>query len=116
MRLIVSTALVLFAFPALAQEEAATDPSMIGGVAINTSYNFSGPMVAKTADESAAEEQAYRKQMYALSAKECDDLLATIATTCTVASISVSTQVSRSPGMADQMYATGNVTLQVELK
>jgi hypothetical protein len=116
LRLILSATLALFAFPALAQDEAAVDPSIIGGVSVNTSYNFSGPMVAKTVEEAAAEDQSYRKQMYALSAKECSDLLATIATTCEVANISVSTQISRSPGMADQMYATGSVTLQVELK
>jgi hypothetical protein len=115
LRLVLISALVLSACPAFAQDEAA-DPGMIGGVAVSTSYNISGPMAAKTAEESAAEEQAYRRQMYALSAKECDDLLATIAKTCSVASISVSTQISRTPGTADQMYASGSVTLQVEMK
>jgi hypothetical protein len=115
LRLILSTILALSACPALAQEEV-SDAGLIGGVAVSTSYNISGPMAAKTAAESAAEEQTYRKQMYALSAKECDDLMATIAKTCTIGSISVSTQISRTPGTPDQMYASGSVTLQVEMK
>jgi hypothetical protein len=117
LRPILSALAILSATSAFAQDATSTEEvPMLGGVAVNTSYNISAPMTAKTPEEAVAEEQAYRKQMYALSAKECADLLDTIATTCTVTNISVSTQVNRTPGTPDSMYASGTVSLQVDMK
>ena len=73
-------------------------------------------MTAKTEADLDLEEQGYRKAMYAKSAKECADLLDTIAKTCSVTNVSVSTQVTRQSGLQDQMYASASVTLQVDLK
>jgi hypothetical protein len=99
-------------------EDAAPDAQAIlpGAVAISTSYSINGPMLAKTLPDSALEEQAYRKSLYQQSAKECEDLLATIAKTCSVTNISVSTQITRQAGMADQIYGSGSVNLQIEFK
>jgi hypothetical protein len=117
LRFILSAALILSATSAFAQDAASTEEvPMLSGVAVNTSYNISAPMTAKTPEEAVTEEQSYRKQMYALSAKECADMLDTIAKTCTVTNITVSTQVNRSPGTPDSMYASGSVTMQVEMK
>ena len=117
MRFILSAALILSATSVFAQDTTSTEEMpMLSGVAINTSYNISAPMTAKTPEDAAIEEQSYRKQMYALSAKECADLLETIAKTCTVTNITVSTQINRSPGTPDSMYANGSVTMQADMK
>ena len=116
MRLALTAAFVFTASTCLAQDAPSGDVALPGGVTVNTSYNISLPMTAKTPADETAEEQQYRKQMYALSAKECADLLASIAASCSLTTISVSTQITRQPGLAAQMYATGNVTLLVEMK
>ena len=117
MRSILTLVTVLSATSAIAQDGSTSpDGSILNGVAVSTSYNISAPMVAKTEPEAVLEEQNYRQQMYLLAAKECTDLLETIATSCAVSNISVSTQITRQPGVANQMYATGSVTLQVDMK
>ena len=118
MRKIFVCLLCLSTSPALAQEATPGDATgtLTTGIAISTSYSISGPMLAKTPKDNVEEEQGYRKSLYQQSAKECADLLDTIAKSCTITNISVSTQITRQAGMADQIYASGSVTLQVELK
>lgn len=117
MRLIPFLALAFSATTALAEDAAPIDGGgLLGGVSVNTSYSLSGPLSAKNQADLALEEQTYRKNMYLQSAKECADLLDTIAKSCAIANITVSTQITRQAGIADQMYASGSVTLQVELK
>lgn len=109
--------LSVLAVPALAQEE--TDgffPGEMGGVMFNTSFSINAPMTATDLAGKAAEEDAYRASLYARSSAECELVLATIAATCEVTSVNVSTQVSASPGQPDYLYASANVTMQVKLK
>ena len=109
--------LSVLAVPALAQEQ--TDEFMGGdmsGVVFNTSFSINAPMTAVDAAGKIAEEDAYRASLYVRSSDECELVLATIAATCEVTSVNVSTQVSASPGQPDYLYASANVTMQVELK
>jgi hypothetical protein len=108
--------ILISATPALGQEaslDAATAP---GGVVVSTSYNISTPMSGTSPEQQDKEDQSYRTQLYAKAAAECADLLASVATACTITGITVSTQINRSPGMPDSMYASGTVTMQVDLK
>ena len=116
MRLILTAALICAVTAAMAQDGPAAEAALPDGVTVNTSYNISGPMAAKSAADEAVEDQQYRTQLYVLSAKECADMLASIAKSCSIVNISVSTQITRQPGIATQMYATGNVSMLVELK
>ena len=116
MRLALTAALVFAATASLAQDAPADDAALPAGVTVNTAYSTSAPMAAKTAAEEAVEDQQYRTQMYVLSAKECADLLASIAASCSITNISVSTQITRQPGVANQIYATGNVSMLIEMK
>jgi hypothetical protein len=116
MRVGVIAALMLSATGAFGQDAASEEAAMAGGVAVSTSYNISAPMTSAGATDQDAEDRAYRVQMYKKSAAECADLLATIAKSCTITGISVSTQINRAPGQPDSMYATGSVTMQVEMK
>ena len=116
MHLALSAILVFAATASLAQDAELGDAAVAAGIAVTTSYNINAPMVAKTPSEEAAEDQQYRTQMYKQSAKECADLLASIAASCSITNISVSTQITRQPGVANQIYATGNVSMLIEMK
>jgi hypothetical protein len=116
MRVGLIAVMTMSATGAFAQDAESGDATMMGGVAISTSYNISAPMKSVGVADQDAEDRGYRVQMYRKSAAECADLLATIATSCTITGITVSTQINRSPGVPDSMYATGSVTMQVELK
>jgi len=109
--------LSVLALPALAQDQTSEFfPGDTGGVMFNTSFSINAPMTATDAAGKTAEEDAYRASLYARSSAECDLLLTTIAATCVVTSVNVSTQLSATPGQPDYLYASANVTMQVELK
>ncbi len=108
---------MLIAAPALAQE--ATDTMAAGmppGIMISTSIGINAPLAATDRAGKTAEEDAYRQSLYARSVAECDALLASIAKTCVVTSVNVSTQLNASPGQPDFLYASSSITMQVELK
>ena len=54
--------------------------------------------------------------MYERSARECTDILASIATSCSITGINVSTQVNRTYGQPPSIYVNASVTMQVTLK
>lgn len=110
-----SATLILCAPIALAQEEtmaAATAP----GVAFNTSISLNLPLTATDPAARKAEEDGYRRDLYARSVAECQLLLDSIAKSCTITGISVSTQTNSNPGQPDYLYASSNIAMQVELK
>ena len=104
------------AAPALAQEASPDAAGAAAGVVVSTSYNISTPMASTTAEGQDKEDQSYREILYAKAAAECGTLVASAATACAITGITVSTQINRSPGMPDSMYASGTVTMQVDLK
>ncbi len=116
MRVGMIAAMMLSATGVLAQDADSGDGASMGGVTISTSYNISAPMKSLGAADQDAEDRDYRVQLYKKSAAECADLTATIAKSCLITGITVSTQINRSPGVPDSMYATGSVTMQVDLK
>lgn len=109
--------LSILTLPALAQDQTGEFfPGDMGGVMFNTSFSINAPMTATDAAGKVAEEDAYRSSLYARSSAECDLLLTTIAATCEVTSVNVSTQLSATPGQPDYLYASASVTMTVELK
>jgi hypothetical protein len=99
---------------ALAEDGSSVLPA--SGIMFNTSISVNVPLTASDRAAKQAEEDAYRKDLYARSVNECVALMETIATRCDVTSVNVSTQVNSSPGQPDYLYATSNITMQVELK
>jgi hypothetical protein len=117
MRAALLTLTTILALPAQAQDTA--DPAMMGmppGIMFNTSISINSPLMAADATAKAAEEDAYRKSLYARSVSECATLLEAIAKTCTITAVNVSTQINTNPGQPDYLYATANISMQVELK
>ncbi len=115
MRLVLLSALVCFALPALAEDKATVRNGPAQPVYVNVSYSINLPFDGK-ADGSGQEDRVYSKAMYARAAEDCADLLATIAVTCQLTNISVATGVSSYPGQPMSISVSANTTLQIELK
>ena len=110
---ILSTVLSLCAPLAHAQED--TMPAA-AGIMFNTSISLNLPLTATDRAARQAEEDGYRRDLYARSVGECRVLLDSIAKSCTITSISVSTQTNSNPGQPDYLYASSSIAMQVELK
>ena len=109
--------LALTAAPALAESNAIALPAT-GPVNVNVSYNLQLPAGPgpDTAELLSSAERDARKSMYTLAAKECEALLATIASSCQITAINVSTQINRYPGQVPTLYISSNVSMQIALK
>jgi hypothetical protein len=85
-------------------------------IVISTSMSLNVPLSVADRLGKLAEEQGYRADLYARSLKECEVLLESIATKCTITSINVSTQLNSNPGQPDYLYASSTITMDVVLK
>jgi hypothetical protein len=83
---------------------------------VNTSYSQQMPVDAEADNRITEQEKTLKRSMYERAARECEDLKATIAQTCQITSINVSTQINRAPGAPSQIYVTSNVQMQVTIK
>ncbi|NJM83546.1 MAG: hypothetical protein HC844_14665 [Tabrizicola sp.] len=97
MRHLLLAATLAVAQPALGQEVVSSDAAGATSLSINTSFSINAPMVASDPEGIAAEDKAYREEMYRRSVTECDILLASLAKSCSIVSVSVTTQVNRNP-------------------
>lgn len=115
---ILGLSLVLVAVPlaSIAQDTTTGEPSTPGGVMFNTSISLNLPLMAADQAGKLAEEEARRKELYTRSVRECEILLDSIAASCTITGINVSTQTNSSPGQPDYLYASSNIAMQVDLK
>ncbi|MCU0903645.1 MAG: hypothetical protein MUE83_07195 [Tabrizicola sp.] len=97
--------LVLPAVPVTADTttigSAGAEPAAKPGIAITTSISLNLPLTAADRVAKIAEEEGYRRDLYARSVKECEVLLESIAAACTITSVNVSTQMNSSPGQPD---------------
>ena len=111
------TVLVLAAcLPVAALAEEVMGQTAAASIMFNTTFGLNLPLLAADRDGKIAEEDAYRRGLYARTVGECAALLETIAKSCVVTSVNVSTQINSNPGQADYLYATANIAMQVELK
>lgn len=115
MRLSVLPILCLLSLPASAQEMDEMG-MMMPGIYFSTSISVNAPMTGADATAKEAEEDAYRQRLYVRAVKECEGLLASIAKSCVITNVSVSTQVNSSPGQPDYLYGTASISMTVELK
>jgi len=108
-------ALALITAPAFAESNTMALPA-VGPVSVNVSYNLQLPAGPGTAELLSSVERNARKSMYTLAAKECEALLATIASSCQITAINVSTQINRYPSQVPTLYISSNVSMQIALK
>lgn len=88
------------------------------GQTIQANANYSMTVMVTDDDDLAMTEQEkkIKRSLYERAARECGDLIATIALACTITNISVSTTVNRNYGQPPQVYANASVSMQVTLK
>ena len=88
------------------------------GQTIQASASYSMTVMVAADDDAAmaGQEQKIKRSLYERAARECGDLLATIALSCSITNINVSTQINRNYGQPPQIYANANVAMQVTLK
>lgn len=105
--LLVTLISLMAAAPALAQKQT-----------IQVSASFSAQVLASSENEAllATQERTLKRSMYERAARECDDLRATIALTCAITNMNVSTQINRGYGQPPTLYVNSSVTMQVTLK
>jgi ABC-type transport system substrate-binding protein len=116
MRPALLSAVALLTVPAHAEDTARLSIAAPGPVNVNISYTINAPLTASTPEAATAEDREYRKALYRRAAGECEDLLATIAASCQITNIGVSSQVNRYPGQPATIYVSTNVTMQIALK
>ena len=101
------TATMLLASPAFAEK-----------ASIQVSASFNAQVMAATDNDAllAQQERTLKRSMYERAARECDDLHATIAMTCTITNMNVSTQITRNYGQPPTLYVNSSVSMQITLK
>jgi hypothetical protein len=115
MRIALLCAIASFAGPALADDKAVAAATG-GPVGVNVNYSLTVPLDTSSAKSQEDQERAYLKAMYVRSAKECVDLLATIAASCQITNVSASTQITSYPGQPATIYVNASVTMQIAMK
>lgn len=93
--------LTLFSFGAYANPYD-VDGNRNQAVNVSVSYTFTLPPNGPT-DVTDGESERGRRQAYEMAGRECANLLATIAATCSLTSINVSSQPQRGYGQAMEM-------------
>lgn len=116
MRVLAFVTASLLSLPVAAQETTDDMGNMMSGIYFSTSISVNAPLTALDAAAKEAEEDSYRQRLYVRAVKECEGLLATIAKSCMITNVSVSTQVNANPGQPDYLYGTANISMTVELK
>jgi hypothetical protein len=104
---------------ALAEDSVAMTDGSAGpaqGFMFSTSISLNLPLTAPDNAARAQEEEQHRRDLYQRAVGECALLLDTVAKACEITSINVSTQINSNPGQPDYLYASANITMQVELK
>ena len=112
---LLSLALVLCAPVAHAQDDtmsAAASP----GIMFSSSISLNMPLAGADPAARWVEEDGHRRDLYARSVGECQVLLDSIAKSCVITSISISTQINSNPGQPDYLYLSANIAMQVALK
>jgi hypothetical protein len=103
---------------AAALAAASAVPALAAGQTVQVSASFNSQIMVLDDDETKilAQEKVLKRAMYERAARECDDMKATIALTCSITGINVSTSVNRNYGQPPSIYVNSNVSLQVTLK
>ena len=101
--------------PVVVTDEGASAAAAQGFI-LSTTISINLPLTASDPIARAAEEVGFRRDLYQRSVGECALLMETVAASCEITGINVSTQINSSPGQPDYLYASSTITMQVALK
>lgn len=85
-------------------------------LSVSVSYALNLPLNEGALLVDAANNRAYKRSLYQKAASECEDFIATIARSCAITNIGVSTQENRFAGQPATLYVSINVTMQITPK
>ena len=100
----------------VASDRAITAAAGGGAIQVNSSFNTQVFVANETEPQIQEQERSLKQSMYERATGECELLRATIALSCRMTGISVSTQLTSSPGNPATLYINANVTMEVTLK
>ena len=88
-----------------------------GSITVTVSYSFALPVKPNDVDSQRATMQESRTMLYQMTAKECEILLATIASSCQLGGLNVQSNVVRQgvPGY-ELMNVSANAQFKIVLK
>ena len=97
---------------------ATAPPAEAAGQPIQVSASFSAQVVTAGDNEAliAQQERTLKRSMYERAARECEDLRSTIALTCAITNMNVSSQINRTYGQPPTLYVNSSVSMQITLK
>ncbi len=92
--------------------------ALAGGQAVQANASFSAQIVAASDNDAeiTQQEKNLKRAMYERAARECADIMASVAISCSITGINVSTQINRNYGQPPTIYVNSSVTMQVTLK
>ena len=99
-----------------AAEENMTAFSAGEAIQVNSSFNAQIFVANEAEPQIQEQERSLKQSMYQRATGECELLRASIARTCRMTSISVSTQFNRSPGNPATFYINANISMEITLK
>jgi hypothetical protein len=101
---------------AVASDRAFTVGASGGAIQVNSSFNTQVFVAVETEPQIQEQERRLKQSMYERAVGECELLRATIALSCRMTGISVSTQITSTPGNPATLYVNANVSMEVMLK
>ena len=87
-----------------------------GAIQVNSSFNAQIFVANETEQQIEEQETKLKLSMYERATRECELLRSSIARSCRMTSISVSTQFTPSLGNPPTLYVNANVSMEVTLK
>lgn len=106
-------AVLLSTLPLHADEIVAHAPA---ATAFSVTYSLNVALNSTDPEAIATQDRADRRALYARAVDECEDVLATIASACSITGISLSTQVNAYPGQPPTLYVSASVSMQVSFR
>jgi hypothetical protein len=93
-------------------------PAAAAGQTIQVNSSFNSQVFVTDGSDSQLQEQekVMKRAMYERAARECELLRTTIALSCRITNLGVSTQINRSYGQPPTLYVSSNVSMEVVLK
>ena len=85
-------------------------------IQVNSSFNAQILVANETEPQIQEQERSLKQSMYERATRECELLRASIALSCRITSIGVSTQFNRSHGNPPTFYINANISMEVTLK
>jgi hypothetical protein len=93
-------------------------PALAAGqpIQVNSSFNAQIFVAGETEQQIQEQERTLKQSLYQRAIGECELLQASIALSCRITNIGVSTQLNRGHGNPPTFYINANVNMEVTLK